>query len=76
MAFLEINGVLYHSQYGFRGKRSTEHALIIIDILNRIQSNFDEGMLSCGVFINLKKAFDSVDHFILFKKLRLKRYHQ
>ena len=31
--------------------------------------NFDEGMLSCGVFIYLKKAFDTVYHFILLQKL-------
>lgn len=40
--------------------------------------NFDEGMLSCGVFIYLKKAFDTVYHFILLQKntqLWHKRYH-
>ena len=50
MAYLEINGILCDSQYGFRKKHSTEHALI--DIVNQVQSHFDEGMLSCGVFIN------------------------
>ena len=56
MAYLEINGILCDSQYhGFREKHSTEHALI--DIVNQVQSHFDKGMLSCGVFIDFKKSF-------------------
>ena len=57
------------SQYGFREKHSTEHALII-DIVNQAQSHFDKGMLSCGtgVFIDLKKPFDTImDHCILLQ---------
>ena len=40
-----------YTQYDhdFREKHSTEHALI--DIVNQVQSYFDQGMLSCGVFI-------------------------
>ena len=51
MAFLGTNSVLCDSQYDhdFREKHSTEHALI--DIVNQVQSHFDQGMLSCGVFI-------------------------
>ena len=67
MAYLEINGIFCSSQYGFRKKRSTEHALI--DIVNQIQSHFDKGMLFCAVFIDLKKAFDAIDDCILSKKL-------
>ena len=50
MAYLEINDIVCSSQYGFRKKHSTEHALI--DIVNQIQSHFDKGKLSCGVFID------------------------
>ena len=33
-----------------------------MDIVKRIQNNKDKGMFYCGIFIDLKKAFDTVDH--------------
>ena len=55
------------NNFHFHIRHSTEHALI--DIVNQIQSHFDKGMLSCGVFIDLEKAFDTIDHCISLQKL-------
>ena len=65
--FIDKNELLYEAQCGFREKSSTQHA--ILDIVNSIQMNLDMKMFSCGIFINLKKAFDTVDHSILLSKL-------
>ena len=59
--------ILYDQQYGSRSKHSTQHA--ILDIVNTILENMDNGKVSCGVFIDLKKAFDTVNHKILLAKL-------
>ncbi|PFX14284.1 Ankyrin-2 [Stylophora pistillata] len=65
--FLEKRDILNDSQYGFREKRFTEHA--ILDIISQIENNMDKKMSSCGILIDLRKAFDTVDHSILLQKL-------
>ena len=66
-SYIEQHDLLYPSQYGFRKGHSTQHA--ILDIINDIQANMNQRLLSCGVFIDLKKAFDTVDHEILLNNL-------
>ena len=66
-SFYNKHDIFYHKQYGFRDHRSTEHA--VLDTVKKIQENMDKGMFSCGVFIDLKKAFDTVDHYIFLQKL-------
>ena len=66
-SFIEKNNLFSPSQNGFCKAHSTQHA--ILDIFNTIQTNMDNHLFSCGVFIHLKKAFDSVDHKILLDKL-------
>ena len=66
--YLERNNMIYNHQFGFRRSYSTEHALM--SITEQIKSNFRTKSYSCGVFVDLEKAFDTVNHSILISKLR------
>ena len=65
--FLEANNVIYPRQFGFRKSYSTTHALI--SMIERLRKCLDDGNVAVGVFIDLQKAFDTVDHKILCHKL-------
>ena len=65
--FLEDHEILFKNQFGFRKKCSTVHSLI--EITEKIKESIDHGKFGCGIFIDLKKAFDTVNHKILLQKL-------
>ena len=65
--FLEKYKILYKYQFGFRLGHSTNHALV--EITEKIRKALDAGDLACGIFIDLQKAFDTVNHDILLNKL-------
>ena len=65
--FLNDNNILYDLQFGFRQNFSTTHALI--NLTENIRQALDEGKIGCGIFVDLQKAFDTVEHEILLSKL-------
>ena len=61
------NNILYKKQFGFQENHSTDHA--IIQLVDQISNSFEKNNFTLGVFMDLAKAFDTVDHVILIKKL-------
>ena len=66
--FLTKYNCIYKSQFGFRQHHSTIHALI--DLTENIRHALDKNEFAVGVFIDLQKAFDTVDHKILLNPIR------
>ncbi|CAB4036376.1 RNA-directed DNA polymerase from transposon X-element, partial [Paramuricea clavata] len=67
--FIADNSILVEQQSGFRLQHSTETALL--GSTNEWLYNMDNGLINGVLFLDLKKAFDTVDHEILLKKLHL-----
>ena len=65
--FLESNNILYEHQYGFRKGHSTNHA--VITLVERVAKALDTGKIVVGVYLDIRKAFDAIDHPILLRKL-------
>ena len=65
-SFVNKHNILYWYQFGFRGGYDAEMALIVL--VDKITSAVSNGELVLGVFLDVSKAFDTVDHIILLKK--------
>ena len=66
-SYFDCNKLFYNSQYGFRTGHSTE--LAVLEIIDRLVLEMDKGELPFNIYLDLSKAFDTLDHTILLQKL-------
>ena len=60
--------LMLDSQYGFRKKHSTEHAAL--ELIDRLMEEIDKKNIPIAIFLDLSKAFDTLNHTILLRKLK------
>ena len=64
---LDSNGVTYPRQFGFRRNHSMTDA--IMTFLREVLKSFDSNLMLLSVFMDLRKAFDTVSHSLILEKL-------
>ena len=67
--FFSLNKILYDYQSGFRKNHSTDTCLSFLN--DKILKGFDDGLVTGMILIDLQKAFDTINHDILLKKLSI-----
>lgn len=67
MRFLEDNNTIADEQLGFRKLHCTTH--VVADVITQISTNLDNKLHTCMVLLDLRKAFDTVNHKLLLQKL-------
>ena len=67
--FLKKTNQLFASQYGFRKQHSCEHA--VGELIACITKGMEVGKITAGIFLDLSKAFDSLEHEVVYKKLEM-----
>ena len=73
-SYLTKNSLLFNQQFGFQAGHSTDDALL--ELVDQISNTFNDKNYLVGIFIDLSKALDTVDHKILIQKLELYRINR
>ena len=67
-SYFEYNKLFYCSQYGYRKLHSTDYACV--ELVDKVMTDLDNGETPICFFLDLSKAFDTINHNILLSKLR------
>ena len=66
--YLQKYKILYEFQFGFRKHHST--VLALLEVIDKIYQYIDKHQFVIGIYLDLQKAFDTVNHDILLYKLQ------